>query len=180
MRIVGGKWRGRALKPLGGLKGVRPTSDRVREAIFNILMSRIDLDGATVLDLFAGTGAMGLEALSRGAERAVFVEKSAPVLAHLRSNVALFPDGDAQVLPLDAGRLAASPHPPAELCFCDPPYGKGLGQVALERALEGGWLSGGATVILEENEEVVLPSGLTLQDVRRYGDTVIHLAVAED
>ena len=176
MRIVGGKWRGRMLKPMGNLSGVRPTSDRVREAIFNILLSRgAEPEGRRVLDLFAGTGAMGLEALSRGAAQVSFVEKSGQVARHLTDNIALFGEVAAHVITKDALRLNEPTGEPVSLCFCDPPYGKGLGQKALARAAETGWIAPDCTVILEENAEIAPGGGFVVEDVRRYGDTFVHV-----
>ncbi len=177
MRIIGGEFRGRRLASVG--KGdttahLRPTSDRVRESLFNILGSYGVIEGAHVLDLFAGTGALGLEALSRGAERVTFVENGRAGQKLLGENIALCrAGGRTKVLPRDVRRIAAgAPH---DLIFLDPPYGKALGEAALEAAMAGGWLAPGALVVWEESAEVVAPAGLTRQDERRYGDTVIRI-----
>jgi len=141
VRIIGGAHRGRALASIG--KGdaaahLRPTSDRVREALFNVLAGGYGdpASGARVLDLFAGTGALGLEALSRGAATATFVESGRTALSLLRENIARCGAGEtARVLPLDARRPGPNPGAPHDLVFLDPPYGKGLGEAALGAAL---------------------------------------------
>ena len=179
MRIVGGAWKGRPLAPVG--KGdaaarLRPTSDRVRESLFNLLAhgDYPPFEGAHVLDLFAGTGALGLEALSRGAAHVTFVETGRPALALIERNIALFGLGDqTRILRRDATRPGPATGEPATIAFADPPYGKGLGGAALTAALDDGWLAPGALVVLEEGEAVALPPGITPVDQRRYGDTHI-------
>lgn len=180
MRIIGGAFRGRRLASMGkGDEGarLRPTSDRVRESLFNVLMARFGdrVDGARVLDLFAGTGALGLEALSRGAAGTVFVENGRVGRRLLRENISLCGVEDrAQVLFRDARRLGPAKSA-CDLVFLDPPYGRGLGEAALSGAMAGGWLSDNAMVVWEEGGAVTLPSDLTLLDERRYGDTVIRV-----
>lgn len=180
MRIVGGKWRGRALAGLG--KGdptahLRPTQDRVRESLFNILSGgRLGdpVPGARVLDLFAGTGALGLEALSRGAACALFVDEGNRSNALLRRNLELFGlKAEARLLRRDVRRLGPCAEPAYDLVFLDPPYGKALGEAALRAAREGGWIAPGALVVWEENTPIALPEGFELLDSRRYGDTTI-------
>lgn len=179
MRIIGGDFRGRRLAGVG--KGdeaarLRPTSDRVRESLFNILSGHGVIAGARVLDLFAGTGALGLEALSRGAAEAVFVENGRVAQRLLRDNIALCGVGArAQVLARDARRPGANPGAPFDLVFLDPPYGKALGEAALDAALAGGWIAPGALIVWEESAAITPPDGLRLLDERRYGDTVIRL-----
>jgi 16S rRNA (guanine966-N2)-methyltransferase len=181
MRIISGRWRGTALAPVGAgdeAARLRPTSDRVRESLFNLLAhgDHAPLAGARVLDLFAGTGALGLEALSRGAAFAVFVEQGRPALKLLEANLARLRAGDlARVLPRDATRLGANPGEAASLVFLDPPYGRGLGEQAIEAALAGGWIAPGATIVWEEGAMPSPPPGLTLRDRRQYGDTMIFL-----
>lgn len=181
MRIVGGRLKGLALSGLG--KGdaaahLRPTADRVRENVFNILMSRGLPEGATVLDLFAGTGALGLEALSRGASRVTFVDSGAKANALLRSNIARArAENDTTLLHRDATRLGPA-DAPADLVFLDPPYGKGLGERALASAQAGGWLAPGATIVWEENAPQTPPDGFTLLDTRRYGAAHVQLLEA--
>lgn len=185
MRIIGGEWRGRRLASVG--KGdtaahLRPTSDRVRESLFNVLANAHGdrLEGARVLDLFAGTGALGLEALSRGAAEAVFVENGRTAQKLLRENIRLCDAAArAQIIPRDA-RKPGPTDAPATLVFLDPPYGKGLGEQALEAVRAAGWIAGGALVVWEESAEIAVPGWLTLEDERRYGDTVIRLLEERD
>lgn len=181
MRIVGGQFRGRALASVG--KGdtaahLRPTSDRVREALFNALSHRadFDFDRARVLDLFAGTGALGLEALSRGAAYALFVDNGTKARSLLRDNIALLGVGEATaMLRRDAARLGPCSDAPFTCVFADPPYGMGLAPKALSAIAEGGWLASGALVVVEENAGVALPIGYELLDERSYGDTVVTI-----
>ncbi|GKY88794.1 16S rRNA (guanine(966)-N(2))-methyltransferase RsmD [Sinisalibacter aestuarii] len=185
MRIIAGEWRGRALASVGkGDKGahLRPTTDRVRESLFSMLAGGRfgdPVSGAEVLDLFAGTGALGLEALSRGARHATFVDDGRAAQRLIRDNIAKCGAGPrATLVTRDATRPGASTGAPAALVFCDPPYGKGLGEAALAAALAGGWIAPGALVVWEESAAIAPPDGLTLLDQRRYGDTVIHLLEA--
>lgn len=180
MRIVGGRFRGRPLlSPLDD--SIRPTADRVRESVFNILGSRLGpvLAGRKVLDLFAGTGAMGLEALSRGAASAVFVDTGAEARGLIRDHVEAFGlGGIAKLLRRDATALgAAGTMGPFDLVFLDPPYDKGLGEQALASMRDGGWLAADATIVLEdsENAQIELPAGFTLQDRRVYGAAAVHV-----
>ncbi|MBN8631963.1 MAG: 16S rRNA (guanine(966)-N(2))-methyltransferase RsmD [Rhodobacterales bacterium] len=181
MRIIGGNRRGLKLAEVGeGDAGahLRPTSDRVREAIFNLLINAHGnpVAGARVLDLFAGTGALGLEALSRGASEAVFVDDGAKALALIRANIAkMRAEGETRVLRQDALRLGANPGAGFGLVFLDPPYGKGFGESALAAARAGGWLTPGAMVVWEEGGPVVVPEGFRQVDQRKYGDTVVTL-----
>ncbi len=180
MRIVGGRFRGRAIAAPPGTM-TRPTSDRVREALFNILSHSIDafdIEGARVIDLFAGTGALGLEALSRGASYCLFVEDHADARGSIRENIeALGLTGVSKLWRRDATKLGpASSFQPFQLLFADPPYGKGLGEQALGAVAEGGWLSPGAICVLEEraDSDIAIPGGLALLDTRTYGDTSLH------
>lgn len=179
MRIIAGEARGRRLASLGkgdALAQLRPTSDRVREALFSMLASMGRIDGAEVLDLFAGTGALGLEALSRGAARARFVENGRIALKLLEQNITTLGLHDrAEVLRLDARRLGAHQGEPATLVFIDPPYGRGLGEAALNAALASGWLAAGALIVWEESAAVAGPRGCRFVGRRRYGDTEITL-----
>lgn len=180
MRIIGGAFRGRRLASVG--KGdaaahLRPTSDRVRESLFNVLMSRFAdrVEGASVLDFFAGTGALALEALSRGAERAVFVENGRIAQRILRQNIELCGvEACTRVLSRDVRKLGPS-DTVHDLIFLDPPYGKGLGEAALQRTMADGWIAAGALIVWEEGGDVTMPEGLTLLDERSYGDTVIRI-----
>ena len=176
MRIVGGRFRGRALAGPSS-DAIRPTSDRLRESIFNILAhSHGDpVAGARVLDLFAGTGAMGLEALSRGAAFALFVDDGAQARGIIRENVeALGAGGATRLFRRDATRMGeAAPNAPFSVVFCDPPYGRDLAPRALAACAAGGWLSPGALVVVEEAQgfEVSLPAGFEDLDRRDYGET---------
>lgn len=180
MRIIGGTHRGRALASVG--KGdvaahLRPTSDRVRESLFNVLAGGYGdpVTGAQVLDIFAGTGALGLEALSRGAKAVSFVENGRKAQSLLRQNIGLCrAEGETRILPLDARKLGRNSSLPHDLVFLDPPYGKGLGEEALTAALVGGWIADDALIIWEESAAITPPEGLRLIEERRYGDTMIR------
>jgi 16S rRNA (guanine966-N2)-methyltransferase len=187
MRIIGGNRRGLRLTEVGEgdtAAHLRPTSDRVREAIFNLLINGgygNPVAGARVLDLFAGTGAMGLEALSRGAAEVVFVDDGAKAVALLRANVAkMRVEGESRILRQDARHLPANPGAPFTLVFLDPPYGKSLGEAALSAAIESGWLAPGAMVVWEESIAPIVPAGMTQHDQRRYGDTIVTLLTVSD
>ena len=177
MRIVAGRFRGAQLKAPAG-EATRPTSDRVREAIFNILLHGscgAKVEGARVLDLFAGTGALGLEALSRGAAFALFIEEDADARGLIRDNIeALRLTGITKIFRRDATNLGAINRiEPFDLIFLDPPYGKGLGEKALGSAAAGGWLKDGAIVVLEERAGAVraLPEDFAVLDRRTWGET---------
>ncbi len=182
MRIVAGRFKGKALlSPKDD--SIRPTSDRAREAMFNILASRIGvhLDGLKVLDLFAGTGALGLEALSRGATSCVFVDTGAEARGLVRDHIEAFGiAGIAKLLRRDATALRpAGTMGPVDLVFLDPPYGKGLGEQALASLKAGGWLKPDVTIVLEESSAVTLdlPEGFVLDDRREYGAAAVHFIV---
>ena len=183
MRIVGGRLRGLKLAEVGAgdaAAHLRPTTDRVREAVFNLLTNgahAMRLEGARVLDLFAGTGALGLEALSRGAARVAFVDDGAAARALIRRNIELArAQGVTDLWRRDATTLGPNRGAGYDLLLLDPPYGKGLGDAAVASALAGGWLAPGATVLWEEGAAPMLPAPLTLLDQRRYGDTTVTLA----
>lgn len=181
MRIIGGTRRGLKLAEVGEgdvAAHLRPTSDRVRESIFNLLINAHGnpVTGARVLDLFAGTGALGLEALSRGALSSSFVDDGAKALALIRANIAkMRAEGATKVLRQDALRLGTNPGPGHDLVFLDPPYGKGMGEAALTAALKGGWLAPEALVVWEEGTAPAVPAGFAQVDQRRYGDTIVTL-----
>lgn len=183
MRIIGGTHRGTHLADVG--KGdaaahLRPTSDRVREAVFNLLVNgRLDggpnhLPGARVLDLFAGTGALALEALSRGAAHATLVDDGKAALALIQQNLKITRQ-TATILRKNATQLPPNTAAPCELIFLDPPYGKALGEAALASAIKGGWVAPDAIVIWEENTAITTPAGFAQIDQRKYGDTTITL-----
>lgn len=181
MRIIGGSRRGLKLAEVGqgdAAAHLRPTSDRVREAIFNLLINAHGnpVAGARVLDLFAGTGALGLEALSRGAAEVTFVDDGAKALGLIRSNIGkMRAEGETRVLRQDARKLGVNAGAGYGLVFLDPPYGKGLGEVALAAARIGGWLAPGAMVVWEEGAASAVPEGLSVTDQRKYGDTIVTL-----
>lgn len=184
MRIVAGQFKGAHIEAPKGL-ATRPTSDKVRQALFNVLehgAPGIDFEGARVLDLFAGSGALGLEALSRGARFCLFIEEAAAARAAIRRNVeALQLTGASKIWRRDATKLGpAGSMLPFDLVFCDPPYGQGLGTRALAAAVEGGWLAQGAVAVLEERkgEAVALPLPWETLDARVYGDTQMVIARA--
>jgi 16S rRNA (guanine966-N2)-methyltransferase len=184
MRIVGGKHRGRALSSPKG-QTTRPTSDRARQAIFNILehtgkLSRPPLPDAHVLDIFAGTGAMGLEALSRGAKDAVFIEKDRAAAALCRHNIESLDLAAESRLQL-ADALKPPPRPadiePRDLVFLDPPYGKDLGSAALRAFVGKNWLAENAIAVFEmaKSQPEPLPEGFILRDERSYGVALVWL-----
>ncbi len=181
MRIVGGQFKGRRLVSPDD-QAVRPTSDRLRETLFNILAHRFDLPraGTRVLDLFAGTGALGLEAVSRGAVAALFVETAAASRGLIRQNIEAFGlTGAARILRRDATDLgAAGTIKPFDLVFCDPPYGAGLGEEALACARSGGWLVPGAICVLEEalTANIQLPESFEIIERRTAGNSQLVLA----
>lgn len=177
MRIVAGQHRGVTLATVGegdAKAHLRPTSDRVREAVFNVLQGGRFGDavtGATVLDLFAGTGALGCEAMSRGAKLVTFVDNGAAAQSLIRANMAKL--GIAGSLLTDAAD-ALPPAPAAcDLIFLDPPYGQKMGMPALMAAKKQGWIAEGAVIVWEEASAQIAPRGFSRLDQRRYGDTWI-------
>lgn len=183
MRIVGGTLRGLKLAEVGAgdqAAHLRPTSDRVREAVFNLLQNGRGgnpLPGARVLDLFAGTGALGIEALSRGAAHVSFVDDGMAARALLRRNIEMArAQGVTDVWRRNATALGENRSGPYDVVFLDPPYGKSLGEAALASALAGGWLAPGAIIVWEEARPPRLAAPLEILDQRRYGDTTVTLA----
>lgn len=190
MRIVGGTFKGRALKSPSS-QTVRPTSDRARQALFNILEHNsglfIDgqsLEGANVIDLFAGTGALGLEALSRGAAYALFVDSSVEGRGLIRENMLTMGVAvRARLFKRDATKIGDRGKMDAfTLAFLDPPYGKGLGDEALKALDDGGWLAPGALVVLEESAkaEVSLPAAFSVLDEREMGEACMRFLRYKD
>jgi 16S rRNA (guanine966-N2)-methyltransferase len=178
MRVIAGKWRGRALKAPKG-DATRPTADRTREALFSMLVSRLgSFEDLRVADLFAGSGALGIEALSRGAGSCIFVEQDRAALDALRANLdTLGAKGDVRAGSVLA--LGKAPEP-LDLIMLDPPYGTGAGSVALEKLNRFGWI-GPATLISIETErgEAVTLGGFTIDVERTYGKARITLLRAE-
>ncbi len=178
MRIVGGRFKGRVLQGPQD-NAIRPTSDRLRETIFDILAHAYNdpLGDAAVIDLYAGTGAMGLEALSRGARKALFVETASHARALIRANVdALGLGGVTQIFRRDAVKLGQAPQGERfGLAFLDPPYGRFLAEQALIALRDGGWLLSGALIVVEEatQAELIVPDGYRVLETRVYGDTKI-------
>src|SRR6202166_1072349 len=176
MRVVGGSLRGRTLAAPKS-PTIRPTADRLREALFNILVHAYDnpIESARVLDLFAGTGALGIEALSRGSAFTLFVDDGAEARALLRENVAtLGLGGTSRIFRRDATKLGpAHPLEPFTLAFLDPPYGKGLAEKALVSAREGGWFKPEALIVVEEAVDAgfTAPNGFEELERRKYDDT---------
>jgi len=176
MRVVGGRLRGRNLAAPSS-QAIRPTADRLRESLFNILMHAYNnpVEGARVLDLFAGTGALGIEAISRGAAFALFVDNGAEARALLRNNVeALALGGVTKVFRRDATNLGpAHPVEPFSVAFVDPPYGKGFAEQALASLRDGGWLVPGALLVVEEAKAAgfAAPEGFEELERRAYDDT---------
>jgi 16S rRNA (guanine966-N2)-methyltransferase len=176
MRVVGGRLRGRPLTAPKS-QAIRPTADRLRESLFNILIHAYEnpIADARVLDLFAGTGALGIEAISRGAAFALFVDDGVEARSLLRANVeALGLGGVSRVFRRDATKLGVvHPVEPFSLVFADPPYGKGLGEQALASARDGGWLTPEALIVVEEAAAAAFkaPEGYEEIERRAYDDT---------
>jgi 16S rRNA (guanine966-N2)-methyltransferase len=186
MRIISGAFKGRALVSPQGL-ATRPTSDRARQAMFNILEHAAwapQLSGARAIDLFAGSGALGLEACSRGAAFCLFVETDAEARGAIRDNVeALGLFGKTRIHRRDATNLGLKPAAdgqPFDLAFLDPPYAKGLGEQALAGLVAGGWLAPGALVVFERgvDEPDPVTPGYEVLDVRDYGAARVHFLKA--
>ena len=169
MRIIAGEWRGRPIQAPSG-QGTRPTSDRTRETLFSMLVSRIgSFEGLRVADLYAGSGALGLEALSRGAAHVTFVENDPRALAAIRSNIAALKAADrTEVRPSSAATL--SPTQPFDMVFADPPYAQGSGDAVVAAVGQAGWLAAGGWLAIEtEAKEPVEPGDWTVDAERRVG-----------
>jgi len=179
MRIVAGKFKGRNLHTPSGLN-TRPTSQRAREALFNVLQHGIEgfeLEDARVLDLFAGSGALGIEAISRGAAYCIFVDEALPARAALRQNIDAFGlGGQTRIFRRDATKLAPAGKVGAfDIIFADPPYDKHMGEAALTSILKGGWLKPDGIFVLEERKtaEIDVPEGVEVLDQRTYGEAQV-------
>lgn len=178
MRIVAGRFKGAAIAAPKS-QGTRPTSDRLRETIFNILAHGLgmEFEGARVLDLFAGTGALGFEAISRGARHCTFIEEGAEARGVIRRNMeSLGLNGAAKIFRRDATRLGEpGTIEPFDILFADPPYDKGLGEKALHSAGSGGWLKPDAVCVLEEraSADIETPEGFAEVDRRQAGDSQV-------
>ena len=176
MRIIAGQNRGLRLAAVG--KGdatahLRPTTDRVRESLFNILQNYLDFKGLNVLDLFAGTGALAFEAISRGAAQATLVENGHAGQKLIRENMTLLRCSDrCKLLSQDATKIGSGSQ--CDLIFIDPPYGKALGEKALLQAMAQRWIAPDALIVFEEATNVE-PDGFSVEDTRRYGGTTITL-----
>jgi len=179
MRIVAGKFKGRTLQTPTGLN-TRPTSHRAREALFNVLQHGnfgVELTGARVLDLFAGSGALGIEALSRGADYCIFVDDALAARASLRANIdALGLGGQTRIFRRDAAKLNPAGSLGAfDIVLADPPYDKHLGEAALQSVIKGGWLKPAGVFVLEERKtvEIKLPEGVEVLDQRNHGEAQV-------
>ncbi len=179
MRIIAGKYRSVALSSVGkGDAGahLRPTTDRVRENLFNVLTQYDVIEGARVLDLFAGTGALGLEALSRGAAHVTFVDNGRTAQRIIGQNIVKLKVRDQTDLSRrDARHLPGRTGAPFDLVFIDPPYRKDMGSAALDAARAGGWLAKEVFIVWEEAYPIPAPDGFEVLDTRRYGDTHVTL-----
>lgn len=174
MRIIAGQWRGRPLDAPAG-QTTRPTSDRAREGLFSMLASRLgSFEDLQVADLFAGTGALGLEALSRGAAHCTFVEKDRAALDILKRNINRLGAGDRADIRAQAVEHLPPPPRPCDLIMLDPPYGTGLAQAGLDRAVT--WLAPGGWLSVElHGETLALPPGLETDTERRFGKAMLVL-----
>lgn len=178
LRVISGEWRGRRLKAGSGATALRPTADRVRTALFDRLMPL--LPGARVLDLFAGTGALGIEALSRGAAHVTFVEQSAPALRLIAENLAALGAGaGADVRRDEATRSIGAMTRAGErfdLILADPPYGQGMAAEVVRRIDRSDLLAAGGRLVVEHDRREELPAGeknVRHEDDRRFGDTIL-------
>ena len=180
MRIISGKWKGRQLSKLPNKfqrSDLRPTMDRVRETLFNILVhgEYVNPIGSRVLDLFSGTGSIGFEALSRGADYACFVDSNQNSINLLNENIKKLETYEkATILKRNATKLGKNIEGKFNLVFMDPPYGKGLGELAISSALEENWIAYGATVVWEENSNIVVPKELILVENRLFGSIQLN------
>ncbi len=181
MRVIGGSLKGRRLstiKQAGNLTSLRPTTDRIKESLFNILLGgKFDLkmEKVHILDIFAGSGALGIEAISRGAKSCSFIEKNKACLRLLDTNLKICNiKNQTNIKTFDATKFPLNLEQPYDLVFVDPPYRKSLGEDAVRSALASNWISDNALIVLEEGEQKSSLEGFKLEDTRRYGDTMLH------
>ena len=175
MRIIAGEWRGRPLASPQG-RGTRPTSDRAREGLFSMLASRIGtFEGLRVADLFAGTGALGLEALSRGARHCLFIDNDRDSVATIKRNLETFGAASRGDVRAQGVEHAPPPPEPCDLLFLDPPYRSGLAELALARLADPAWVAPGGLVSIETESRLDLPAGFAPEAERRFGKAHIHL-----
>jgi 16S rRNA (guanine966-N2)-methyltransferase len=185
VRVIAGKFRGLRLKSIGSTptnKSLRPTTDRVRENLFNILAGGKYgniLDGARVLDMFSGTGILGIEAISRGASHATLIEKCASTFKLIQDNIKLTNTvNEINTINTNVMHLEQCKTEPFNLIFIDPPYQKKFGEPALERALKFGWLSVGALIVWEESVSPEVPKEFQWVDEKKYGKTILTFLTA--
>ena len=181
MRVIGGSLKGRrlsAIKQEGNITSLRPTTDRIKESLFNILSGgKFDLkmEKARILDIFAGSGALGVEAISRGAKSCTFIEKNKTCIRLLDTNLKICNiKNQTNIKKFDATEFPLNLEQPYDLVFVDPPYRKSLGEAAVRSALASNWISDNALIVLEEGEQKSSLKGFKLEDMRRYGDTILH------
>ena len=181
MRIIGGSLRGRrlsAIKTESNITNLRPTPDRIKESLFNILFGGkfdVKIEEARTLDIFAGSGALGLEAISRGAKSCTFIEKNKACIRLLNTNLKICNiKNQTNIKTFDATEFPLNLEQPYDLVFVDPPYRKSLGEAAVRSALASNWISDNALIVLEEGEQKSSLKGFKLEDTRRYGDTILH------
>ena len=183
MRIVGGYFKGRELRSFSNMKNasLRPTSDRVKESVFNILIHKfqVNFSGVNVLDLFAGTGSLGLEALSRGAKSVTFVEKDSYACHIILDNIErLGVKSKTSINKKNCLNIGENGSDPFDLVFIDPPYGQNLGEKTLERILNEKWFRSKSLIVWEENAKISDLNNLKRLDIRKYGETNILIAEA--
>jgi len=181
MRVISGSLKGRrlsAIKTEGNITSLRPTTDRIKESLFNILFGgKFDLkiEKARILDIFAGSGALGLEAISRGAKSCTFIEKNKACVRIIDANLNICNiKNQTNIKTFDATDFPLNLDQPYDLVFVDPPYRKSLGEAAIRSALASNWISDNALIVLEEGEQKNSIEGFKLEDTRRYRETVLH------
>ena len=181
MRVIGGSLKGRRLSEIkteNNMISLRPTTDRIKESLFNILFGgKFDLkiENARILDIFAGSGALGLEAISRGAKSCTFIEKNKACVRILDANLNICNiKNQTNIKTFDATNFPLNLDQPYDLVFVDPPYRKSLGEAAIRSALASNWISDNALIVLEEGEQISSLEGFELEDTRRYSGTILH------